>query len=120
YDYGTDAAAASFRATEFAAIETGSAWTENQLRLSIRKSLVLGTSETTINIEDPNIIAAGDVVITSANGVGDLSDDFVFTAGEALTEDAILALATSERQDITYLDANGVEITGDAVDFNDV
>jgi hypothetical protein len=91
-------------ADERAALLDGVSWTREELDSWLRAGLIRGTGDTNIRVEDPNILAAGDITL-NANGIGALLPPYVLGADRA--ED-LRVLAAAERSDITI---QGTQIT---------
>jgi filamentous hemagglutinin family protein len=84
-------------AEERVAVLEGASWTREELDSWLRAGLIRGTGDTNIRVEDPNILAAGDITLT-ANGLGALLEPYV--VGSDRAED-LRVLAAAERNDIT-------------------
>ena len=94
---------------EVAAIKNGIEFTKDQLQRSIRDSLVRETADTQIRIEDPNVIALGDITIEARDSVGELLDPYVLTkkADGDLTAEDLRRISTADASDIIIDDAAG-------------
>jgi len=84
-------------AEERVAVLEGISWTREELDSWLRAGLIRGTGDTNIRVEDPNILAAGDITL-NADGIGSLLAPYVLGADRA--ED-LRVLAGAERNDIT-------------------
>ncbi|SHM06845.1 haemagglutination activity domain-containing protein [Roseovarius litoreus] len=91
-------------AEERVAVLEGVSWTREELDSWLRAGLIRGTGDTNIRVEDPNILAAGDITL-NANGIGSLLEPYV--VGSDRAED-LRVLAGAERNDITI---EGTRIT---------
>ena len=103
---------------EAADLTDGATWSTSELSQGVSKSVALKTvTDTTTSIEAPNVIGK-DVRLTSgidtslptsAKGVG-VSDGVIeidiASIATGLPEDQALALASAERDDVTFLDVN--------------
>ncbi len=91
-------------AEERDAVLEGATWTRQELDSWLRAGLIRGTGDTNIRVEDPNILAAGDITL-NANGIGALLEPYV--VGSDRVED-LRILAGAERNDLTI---DGTRIT---------
>ncbi|EDM69698.1 surface repeat protein, putative [Roseobacter sp. AzwK-3b] len=91
-------------AEERVAVLDGASWTREELDSWLRAGLIRGTGDTNIRVEDPNILAAGDITLNT-NGIGSLLEPYV--VGSDRAED-LRVLAGAERNDIT---TEGTRIT---------
>ncbi|WP_224823227.1 leukotoxin LktA family filamentous adhesin [Cognatishimia sp. MH4019] len=93
---------------EIAAIKDGIEFTQEQLQRSIRDSLVRQTADTQIRIEDPNVIALGDITIEARDSVGELLDPYVLTkkADGDLTAEDLRRISAADAADIVVDTAN--------------
>ncbi|MCA3536621.1 MAG: leukotoxin LktA family filamentous adhesin, partial [Rhodobacter sp.] len=79
----------------------GLVWTDRELTRALRSDLVRRTSDTTIRVEDPNVIAQGDIILRAKGRVGEELPDQVIASGAELTETDLAVLFSAERDDIT-------------------
>ncbi|MDE0591503.1 leukotoxin LktA family filamentous adhesin [Halocynthiibacter sp. C4] len=93
----------------------GVEWTNKELTEWIRAGLIRGTGDTNIRIEDPNVIAAGDINLYAATEVGELLPEYVLGGNRA---DDLEALATAERADVIIDDVNNTITVRRAEDVN--
>ena len=93
-------------AEEIAALEApggaleGLVWTERELTRALRSDLVRRSADTTIRIEDANVIAAGNITLVARDRVGEELADHVIAAGAELSEADLGILFGAERDDI--------------------
>ena len=98
--YDADYAYVPSEAETDAATE-GLYFTTAQLAYAINADVVLGTSDTQLTIEAPNVVGR-DVTLAASNSIGRSLEPLVLLAGEDIDLDARLALFSAERQDISY------------------
>ena len=82
-------------------------WTESELLNMIGAGLLKAVSDTTTNVEDPNIVGASVTLVASGNvGSAAGQEDIDLTSDPfSLTDDQRVALAAAERDDVAYLGA---------------
>lgn len=85
--------------TESGEITTGLHWTDAELGLGLRRSLILPVTDTEPEIEDPNV--AGNVVNLAGTSIGRTRAPYVIDRDAGLTEEALTELWTAERIDLT-------------------
>ena len=80
-------------------------WTEEELLYAVGAGLLKPVSDTTISVEDPNIIGTSVNLITHSGGVGNTDgyQDIVLSSPLSLTEDQRTAFAAAERDDLAYM-----------------
>ncbi len=96
-------------ASEIASLTEGSVWTTEDLTTSIRAGLVLETGDTNIRLENPNVIASGDITITARDGIGEIKDPYELVkpaAGSTLTARDLEVLALADKDDFD-IDGDG-------------
>jgi filamentous hemagglutinin family protein len=91
---------------EFAATFEGAGWTTDQLTQTLSAGLVRRTGDTTVRVEDPNIIANGDIVLRAAGSVGELTPDYIINPNNQLTAADLLVLGAADRLDLFDEDGN--------------
>ncbi|SLN56770.1 hypothetical protein ROA7023_02572 [Roseisalinus antarcticus] len=107
YAYAADAA-------EIDSLVTGATWTEAELENRLQRSLFTKTvTDTTVAIEAPNIVgtnislyAGGDI----GRSQGEITVALAGILDGSVSDAALLALSTAERDDLTFLDAGGAAI----------
>ncbi|MBD2520363.1 choice-of-anchor D domain-containing protein, partial [Nostoc sp. FACHB-973] len=109
--------------SEIANLSQGGIWSEAALKNTFSAGLFLPISDTETTIEADNITAQ-DLNLT-AQGIGQQSgttilDMAAIKAQGGATEAQLLAFLTAERNDITYYDRNGIEITTPLSDLSNV
>jgi filamentous hemagglutinin family protein len=82
-------------------------WSQDELTRSLRAGLVRQTGDTVINIEDANISAAGSITLIAQSSVGELTAPISIATGSDVSTEALLALASAERNDVTFRLADG-------------
>ncbi|KAB7623810.1 leukotoxin LktA family filamentous adhesin [Alkalilimnicola sp. S0819] len=89
-----------------AALTEGAAWTQDQLRYSISRGLLDGSSDTETRTEVANVRGANVTLVADAGGIGStLAAPVVidFSGGvSSLTREQKIALASAERDDLSF------------------
>lgn len=93
------------------------AWTEEELEFSVSSGVVFPTSDTNIRNESANIEASGDIRITALNGVGELSDGYVYDPNQPLTPLTRALLAAALPGDLTTR-SDGLSVLRQEDDLN--
>ncbi|ROT98944.1 leukotoxin LktA family filamentous adhesin [Histidinibacterium lentulum] len=96
---------------ETAQILQGSEWTAEELTRSIRAGLIRGTADTISRVEDPNVVAAGDIRLIVSTEVGELTTPYVIPVSQVgLTAEDLRVLNSAERTDVIRLPDGSYEI----------
>ncbi|MEM9708502.1 MAG: leukotoxin LktA family filamentous adhesin [Pseudomonadota bacterium] len=95
---------------ERAEVLDGIGWTARELTRSIREGLVRETGDTVVRVEDPNVVAAGNITLYADQGIGELLSNYTIAAGSSLTDADLAVLAAAEKDDITVLADESLEI----------
>jgi Ca2+-binding RTX toxin-like protein len=96
----------------------GATWTDSELKNSITKSIVLKTvTDTTAAEEEPNVTGQSISLVAQDGNIGISEGEVVIdlTNIGTISEAGKIALASAERDDLTFLDINGNELSNDSV-----
>ena len=123
-DYATatgadlDAAPFAISDAQKATLFGNMAWTLDELRFGVDiGATIAATSTTTTRIEEANITTPGEIKLTAATGVGELTDGFVIAKDAVLTPDVLAILAVALPGDLVD-DADGNTIVRQEDDLN--
>lgn len=97
YAYALSSAA---REALLASIKSDAEWTPEVLTRSIRAGLVRQTGDTQIRVEDPNVVAAGDITLIARDAVGELLTPYVIGTKDRFSDADLVMIAGAERDDI--------------------
>ena len=98
-------------AAERAELLEGSSWTTNQLKYAVSKGAFSGTGDTEMRIETANVKGNNVTLVANNGGIGrTLADDVIIDLSggiTSLTEAQLLALASAERDDVSFEGPDG-------------
>ncbi|WP_460275384.1 leukotoxin LktA family filamentous adhesin [Celeribacter sp. ULVN23_4] len=107
---------------EISDLTDNAGWTEEELNQWVRAGLIRGTGDTNVRVEDPNVIAAGDITLIARDGVGELMPDYVLgnpdNDPDWTIADDLEVLATAERADVTIDNVTNTVTVARAEDVN--
>lgn len=94
------------------AMRQGSVWTDSELKYALGGGWLKETSDTTVRVEDPNVVGAN--ITLEAAGLGSQTDQLVIDLSNGLTDlsdEQKLILVSAERRDMVIVNPDENSIT---------